>query len=81
MGKQTKNVNENKGRILKVKYGYNPNSSSMGSVIFALPVALFGVTVGFGVVSAMIMTFFVEHEPKEIDAPDKANENEKRNTS
>jgi len=41
------------GRILRVKEGYNPNSSSMGSIIFVLPAlllaisTLFGLTVGF----------------------------------
>jgi len=44
-----------KGRILRVKPGYNPNSSSMGSVIFALPAAMLGVTVAFGVVSSLIL--------------------------
>ena len=58
-----------KGKILKVKHGYNPNSSSMGSVIFALPVALFGITIGFGVVSGMIMTFF--NEQKKDDSEEK----------
>lgn len=28
------------GRVLRVKEGYNPNSSSLGSVVFALPAAL-----------------------------------------
>lgn len=28
------------GRILRVKEGYNPNSSSLGSIVFALPAAL-----------------------------------------
>ena len=25
------------GRILRLKYGYNPNSSSIGTIVFALP--------------------------------------------
>lgn len=50
-----------KGKILRVKYGYNPNSSSAGSVIvFALPVAIFGITLGFGAISSLIMSHFVK---------------------
>lgn len=29
-----------RGRILRVKAGYNPNSSSLGTVIFAVPAAM-----------------------------------------
>lgn len=47
-----------KGKILKVKHGYNPNSSSMGSLIYALPVSMMAVTGGFAVVSALILTAF-----------------------
>ncbi len=47
---------EQKGRILRVKPGYNPNSSSMGSVIFSLPAAMLGVAMAFGVVSSLILS-------------------------
>jgi hypothetical protein len=54
-----------KGRILRVKTGYNPNSSSMGSLVFALPVALLGITAGFSVVSALILPRFVRTPAEE----------------
>ena len=49
-----------RGRILRVKTGYNPNSSSMGSIVFALPVALIGLTAGFSVLSGLILPHFVK---------------------
>ena len=63
-----------KGKILRLKQGYNPNSSSMGSVVFALPAALLVVTSAFGVASGIIMSAFMKdkdksHEKKEL-APD-----------
>ena len=45
-----------KGRILRVKRGYNPNSSSMGSVVFALPSLLLGTTALFGAVAGLIVS-------------------------
>ena len=36
------------GRVLRVKVGYNPNSSSMGSIVYGLPLALLGAGVLFG---------------------------------
>lgn len=56
-----------KGRILRVKTGYNPNSSSMGSIVFALPVALLAITAGFAVVSGIIMPKFVNKPDDEGD--------------
>ncbi len=58
-----------KGKILRVKQGYNPNSSSMGSIVYALPAALLGITAGFGVVSGIIFSAFMknknQNKPKE----------------
>ncbi len=58
-----------KGRILRVKQGYNPNSSSMGSIVFSLPSALLAITVGFGAISAIIMSAFMKQgdKPSKID--------------
>ena len=53
-----------KGKILRVKQGYNPNSSSMGSMVFSLPAALLAITVGFGVVSGVIMSAFIKRDDK-----------------
>ncbi len=61
-----------KGKILRVKLGYNPNSSSMGSMVFVLPAALLAVTVGFGAISGIIMSVFIKKSDKEVqrDAAD-----------
>jgi hypothetical protein len=53
-----------KGRILRVKLGYNPNSSSMGSMVFVFPAALLAVTAGFGVISGIIMSVFIKSDKK-----------------
>jgi len=60
------------GKILRVKTGYNPNSSSMGSIIFVLPAALLAVTVGFGAISGIIMSAFIKSPDKKVknDAAD-----------
>ena len=60
------------GNILRVKQGYNPNSSSIGSVIFVLPAALLGITAAFGAVSGMIMSTLMtdnEKNTKNINTP------------
>ncbi len=59
------------GRILRVKQGYNPNSSSLGSIVFALPAVLLGATVGFGVLSGIIMSAFLGDRKKFDDETSK----------
>ena len=54
-----------KGKILKVKRGYNSNSGSIGSVIFAFPTAIFGITAGFGIISGIIMSKFIKQDTVE----------------
>ena len=66
-----------KGRILRVKQGYNPNSSSMGSIIFIFPAALLAVTVGFGMISGIIMSAFIKKSDK-INKNDSAENPEKQ---
>jgi len=51
-----------KGKILRIKQGYNPNSSSMGSIVYALPAALLATTAGFGIVSGIIMSAFMKNK-------------------
>jgi hypothetical protein len=53
-----------KGKILRVKEGYNPNSSSMGSIVFALPAGLLGVTAAFGLAAGAISTAFMSEKSK-----------------
>jgi len=48
------------GRVLRVKQGYNPNSSSMGSIVFALPLALLGASAIFGAVAAAVFASLLE---------------------
>ena len=57
-----------KGKILRVKQGYNPNSSSMGSMVFTLPAVLLAVTVGFGTVSSIIMSAFIKRDDKTAES-------------
>ncbi len=47
---------ENKGRILRLKQGYNPNSSSIGTIVFAMPAALMASTAAFAAAAAFIST-------------------------
>jgi hypothetical protein len=56
-----------KGKILRIKQGYNPNSSSMGSIVFVLPAILFVITVIFGALSGILSTIFMRN----IDNPEK----------
>jgi hypothetical protein len=56
-----------KGKILRVKQGYNPNSSSMGSIVYILPAALLAITTGFGVVSGIILAAFMKSSDKKTN--------------
>ena len=44
------------GKILRVKQGYNPNSSSIGSIIFSMSAAVIPATIIFGMVASSIST-------------------------
>lgn len=65
-----------KGKILRVKHGYNPNSSSMGSIVFLLPASLLAVTIGFGAVSSVIMSVFMKNDTKTTAKQTEAETNE-----
>jgi hypothetical protein len=54
-----------KGRILRLKLGYNPNSSSIGTILFAIPAALLAVTAIFGGAMGFLHSSLVrpEEEP------------------
>jgi hypothetical protein len=56
-----------KGKILRIKQGYNPNSSSMGSIVFVLPAILLGITVIFGALSGLFGSIL----SRNIDDPGK----------
>ena len=54
-----------KGKILKVKVGYNPNSSSIGTLLKAFPCALFGSTILFNIVAGIIFSRKLKSEVKD----------------
>ncbi len=58
-----------KGKILKVKAGYNPNSSSIGTLLKAFPCALFGSAVLFNIVTGIIFSRKLKQGKK--DKPEK----------
>lgn len=73
--------NNSKGKILRIKQGYNPNSSSIGSTVFALPAALLGITAAFGVVSGVIMSAFMKDKKTKAAKTEKhENETEAQDT-
>lgn len=51
-----KSIKMKKGKILKVKLGYNPNSSSIGTLLKAFPCALFGSAVLFNIVAGVLFS-------------------------
>lgn len=48
-----------KGKILRIKQGYNPNSSSMGSIVFAFPVIFLVVNAVLGTIAGVFFTIFL----------------------
>ncbi len=49
-------IKNKKGKILRVKQGYNPNSSSIGSIVFAIPTMLLVSSALFGTATAIIFS-------------------------
>ncbi len=43
------------GRILRLKQGYNPNSSSIGTIVFAIPTLVLALPAIFGAATAVIL--------------------------
>ena len=64
------------GKVLRVKQGYNPNSSSVGSIIFVMPAALLGITAAFGAVSGVIMSKLLADKPEKTNPPTEGDSNE-----
>lgn len=54
-----------KGKILRVKEGYNPNSSSLGSIVFSFPAAMLAVPVIFSAAAAIIASKFTSSDDQE----------------
>ena len=52
------------GRILRVKAGYNPNSSSLGTIIFAVPAAMVAAPVVYNVIASAFASAAVRDRPQ-----------------
>ncbi|MBI4704100.1 MAG: hypothetical protein HY744_23575 [Deltaproteobacteria bacterium] len=57
------------GRILRLKHGYNPNSSSIGSIVFAMPASLLALTVAFGAATGLVCAAFLDRRPPRGGGP------------
>lgn len=62
------------GKILRLKQGYNPNSSSIGTMIFAMPMAALTAAVAFGTASGLIYSAFTKE--KKAPEPDQTGESD-----
>ena len=45
---------DGRGKVLRVKEGFNPNSSSMGSIVFSMSMALIAAPVVLGAAASLI---------------------------
>jgi len=63
-----------RGRVLRLKLGYNPNSSSIGTIVFGMPAALLGLTVAFGASAALLSAGLMHRPARSGDEPDPAPE-------
>ena len=56
---------EGRGKVLALKEGYNPNSSSLGSIVFSYPEAFLLAPVIAGTVTAVAVAFFNKKSKKD----------------
>jgi hypothetical protein len=61
-----------KGKILRVKQGYNPNSSSIGSIVFAIPTMLLVSSAIFGAATTIIFSSYLKKTTDNENREDKA---------
>ena len=47
-----------KGKILRLKVGYNPNSSSIGSIVYLFSTKYLLFLASFGLVTGLVFSFF-----------------------
>ena len=52
------------GRILRIKTGYNPNSSSLGTIIFAIPAAMVAAPVVYNAIAAAFASASLRDRPQ-----------------
>lgn len=57
-----------RGRVLRVKQGYNPNSSSLGSVVFVVPAVLVAAPVLLAAVASLIESRFAAEDAQAAQA-------------
>jgi len=60
-----------KGRILRVKEGYNPNSSSIGSVVFSIPSMVTFSTLAFSAFASLIFNKYLKNDNRKKNVKDK----------
>jgi len=65
---------QKQGQILKIKQGYNPNSSSMGSIILTMPFVVIPALSILAVTAGIIMNSMMP-EDKQSSNLDKSREN------
>jgi hypothetical protein len=58
-----------KGHVLRLKLGYNPNSSSVGSGVYVLPILLLLISSLFGAVAGLISSAFAPRRDKTREVP------------
>lgn len=51
-------------QVLRLKLGYNPNSSSLGSVVFGVPTSLLAAAALLGAAAGAIAAAVVQREPE-----------------
>ena len=49
-----------KGRVLKVKYGYNANSGSIGSFVFTLPGMIVAASLSIALLTSLVSSLVVD---------------------
>ena len=62
-----------KGRVLRIKQGYNPNSSSMGSIVLLLPSGVILFSAVSAAASGIITSVFLKNKSSD----DKKHSNDK----
>jgi len=53
-----------KGQILRIKQGYNPNSSSVGTILFPLKASILAITAAFSTIAGIILSVLINPNKK-----------------
>ena len=69
-----KNAAPRKSKILRLKVGYNPNSSSIGSIVYLFSTKYLVFLSSFGLVTGLIFSFFSKGKRDQKDTEDKKDE-------